>query len=537
MKSFAAFSLIALLLLRLAATSAVAQIADENRLRELRDKAHSTSLTAAEQTEVTRGTEASRAAARERQARELEQIREAGRQAVAAAATRTAPSGPAREFFVNNETGDDKADGLAATKGTGGPVRTLAKAVSLLRPGDTLHLAVTREPYHDYIRLVDGFGGVPGKPIVIDGHGATITGCDPLRLDDWVEAGAPGLYKSAKMLSELDENNDASKLLRVFFVFDGVVQHMGRTSKGERPAFRSPTDLRPGEWTYAESEKTFYLKVSGKLADAKVEAPYRSNGLATRGAKIAVTNVVVKNLIVCHVLNDGFNIHGACKDVLLQNIAAYECGDDGLSPHETCEVTIDGFWSIGNSTGMCNINASVVHARNIWIEGNLSHQLMTAHAALTEVRDSVIVAQTGTQPVNITNSQKSRLTMDNVQISSPDRQKILLVTDAAMAARRLTVVGSGWEIRGNANVSESVLAGAPIALVEGGTWDGSRNIYTTATTPPKGEKDPMQRIIAAAAFKASPPPFPGVGANTAEFKIPPRPVPHPGAGKFTALGP
>ena len=47
------------------------------------------------------------------------------------------------------------------------------------------------------------------------------------------------------------------------------------------------------------------------------------------------------------------------KDLQLKNIAAYGCGDDGISPHETCEVSIDGFWSVGNSTGMANGYLSV----------------------------------------------------------------------------------------------------------------------------------------------------------------------------------
>ena len=53
-------------------------------------------------------------------------------------------------------------------------------------------------------------GGGQGY-IVIEGHGATLTGCDPLRLDGWVEAGEPGLYKSAKFLSELEEFGDNAK--------------------------------------------------------------------------------------------------------------------------------------------------------------------------------------------------------------------------------------------------------------------------------------------------------------------------------------
>jgi hypothetical protein len=79
--------------------------------------------------------------------------------------------------------------------------------------------------------------------------------------------------------------------MRVFLMFDGVVQHMGRSSKGMKGRFKVPSELKAGEWTYAESEKAFYLKVAGKLADAKVEAPYRRHGVAVRAPKMPVEKV------------------------------------------------------------------------------------------------------------------------------------------------------------------------------------------------------------------------------------------------------
>ncbi len=469
----------------------------------------------------------------ERQKIMFERWRQQGKAALAAAEARKAPDGPPREFYVNNESGDDKASGLSKDKA----VRTLAKAVALLKPGDTLHLAVTKFPYRESLKLGDDFGGVPGKPIVIEGHGATLTGCDPLRLDGWVEAGTPGLYKSAKFLSELEEFTDESKLMRVYFLFDGVMQHMGRYAKGKRAAFKSPASLKPGEWTYVEAEKTFYLKVDGKLADAKVEAPYRRNGVAFRSPKVAITHLVIKDLIVCHVLNDGFNLHGTTKDVLLRNIAAYECGDDGISPHETCEVTIDGFWSIGNSTGMGNGNLSVTKARNVRLEGNLGHQFMTGHAPVTELTNAVIIATPGTHPVNITNSQDTRTTFDNVRISSPKGQKVLNVPGSMFEARRVTSVGPSWENAGKVRLTESVIGGDSVTCLEGSEWKGSKNVYDVALTPPPNDAKPAKQPVTAKALLTPDQPFPDAGANAAEFSIPPRPVPHPAAGRFTFLPP
>ena len=142
----------------------------------------------------------------------------------------------------------------------------MSKGVSLLNPGDTLHLAVTDEPYRETLTLGDDFGGVPGKPITIDGHGATITGSDPLRWDSWNSAG-DGLYKSTKFIDELEEFTDESKLGRVFLVFDGVVQHMDRSMKGKKAQLKAPGALKPGEWTFEASERAFYLRIAGDPAE------------------------------------------------------------------------------------------------------------------------------------------------------------------------------------------------------------------------------------------------------------------------------
>ncbi len=555
-----------------------AQTTDGTRLKELRQKARDNSITPDEKAEldeamaaranrrqekqgtsVTSGTAATTPAAREtaespesperaepsdRAAQTtahmteiFDHMREVGKAAFAAV-SRTEPSGPPREFYVNNETGDDNNDGLAATKdGTHGPVKTLARGVTLPSPGDTLHLASTSQPYRETLKLGDNFGGVPGKPITIDAHGATLTGCDPLRLDGWVEAGSPGLYKSARLMSELEEFTDAAKLDRVYFLFDGVVQHMGRSSKGTKARFKAPSALQPDEWTYVEAEKSFYIKVAGKLEDAKIEAPYRRNGLAIRAPKAAATDVVIKNLIVCHVLNDGYNIHGASRNILLQNIAAYECGDDGISPHDVCEVELDGYWAVGNSTGMANGNLSVTKAANMHLEGNLGCQFLAAHGTKNDLQNTVIVASPGNQAVNCDyNSQDVLVTLTNCVVAAPKADKIQLGAHTVLDASHLTVLSPSWVNKGKAKVAESVLGGSVVCL-PGGTWEGHKNIYDPGTTPPTGEADPEKKEIPESTLKSAQPPFPGEGADPALMHILSRPVPNPAAGKFTSFTP
>ncbi len=552
-------------LVLITATAVLAQSVDVERLRALRDKSRTTKLTAEEQKELDDGRrayEASRAKSQasptspassvspttpqtadprraeqlKRQTEEQAQLRREGADAFAAAAKRVAPTESARVFFVNNETGNDEADGLAEVRSSsGGPFKTITKAISILRPGDTLNLANTKTPYRETIRMNDGFGGVPGHPITIDGHGATLTGSDPLRMDGWVDAGAPGLFKSSKLISEIDEATEDSKLMRMFFIFDGVPQHMGRSSKGARPPFKNPKELKVGEWTYVAAEKTFYVKVAAGLADAKIEVPYRRNGVMIRAQRIAVTDVIVKNTVVVHVLNDGYNLHGSSRNVHFENIAAYECGDDGISPHGTCEVTLDGFWSIGNSTGMGNGFVSVTRGKNIRLENNTAAQLMTAHAQVTELQNVVLIATPGTTALSITNSQGSRLRMENSQIHAPNGQKIIVVPDATLELRRVNVGGAVWENSGNVRITQSVIAGGSISSADPGRWRGDKNVFDAKISAPAGEEKPEKKSLSVESVLSATAPASDAGVDVSRIKLPPRPEPNPAAGKFPSL--
>src|SRR5437867_2250604 len=119
----------------------------------------------------------------------------------------------ARDFYVDPSAGADKANGLAARpSGADGPVKTIARGIKLAGPGDTVHLApVTfKEPAVFHNRE-----GELGRPITLDGHGATLDGSEPLNPADWREA-APGLFRNDNLL-RLDD----AAIQRWFFLFDG----------------------------------------------------------------------------------------------------------------------------------------------------------------------------------------------------------------------------------------------------------------------------------------------------------------------------
>lgn len=265
-----------------------------------------------------------------------------------------------RILNVHPETGNNGNDGVTA------PVKSIARAVALAQPGDTVLLAPVT--YYESVNL-GSKAGLPDQPIIIDGQGATIEGSAPVKAADWESLGG-GLFRKVNLVSTAG----GSYVGRWFFLWDGRMNHMGRTSKGPSQPLKKVADLQAGEWTYVLEENAHYLKIpEGQTLDAaNIRYPALANGvsLSRKGA-----HLIIRNITATHVYNDGFNIHGDQVGIVFENITAIECGDDGFSAHETAECRVDGFRSIGNSTGLCDIGSSVTHFKNVFIQGCLGHDV------------------------------------------------------------------------------------------------------------------------------------------------------------------
>lgn len=295
-----------------------------------------------------------------------------------------APTGAARDLYVNPLTGDERNNGLAAMPGaTGvGPVKTIHRAVRNAQPGDTVHLAPLDEPYHESPVFHDRICPAD-QSITLDGHGATISGAERMDVAAWEQV-APGRFRKVGLM-----RMDSAVLGRWFFRIDGRMQHMGRTSKGPSAKLKLPTELQPGEWTFVEAEDAFYLQLdpAKKPADYVVEAPVRSAGVQISGRN---ENIVIRNLNTQHVYNDGFNIHGYCRGVVFENVAAVECGDDGISAHDDCRIKVDGFTSIGNSTGFCHTNDSHSDSNRVLIRDCLGFDVFVLDTGRHTLSNSIV---------------------------------------------------------------------------------------------------------------------------------------------------
>lgn len=271
---------------------------------------------------------------------------------------------------------------------------TIAGAIKAAVPGDTIHL----EPkvYREYA----GFyakKGLPGQPITLDGHGATLEGADPLDPRQWREV-SPGLFAADNLLPRLDD----AILSRWFFRFAERMNHMGRTSKGKSEAFKKPEDLSPGEWTFKKdpsreilnSKQVFgsffiRLELGQSLEEAHISVPVRSAGVQLSGDN---AHLVIRNITATHPYNDGFNIHGDCRDVLFENIRAIECGDDGISAHESAQYRVLGLVSIGNSTGICDTGTSETSYDGVLIKDCIGYDLFFPATGRYVVKNALILS-------------------------------------------------------------------------------------------------------------------------------------------------
>jgi hypothetical protein len=347
--------------------------------------------------------------------------------------------------------------------GTDAP--NIAAAIKAAGPGDTIHLQPIT--YHDYA----GFyakKGEPGRPITLDGHGAVLEGSDPLDPAAWTEI-SPGLFKNDDLMRV-----DDAVIGRWFFVWNGRMNHMGRTSKGRCPPLKAVEELQPGEWTFIKDpsrEKppsrqifgTFYVKLppGQKLADANIRAPVRSAGVQMGGENAWL---VIKNLTATHPYNDGFNIHGDCRDVVFENIRAIECGDDGISAHETAQYRVDGFVSIGNSTGITDTVAAQTSYNRVFIADCIGFDLFFLDKGRYAITNAIVLSS-AQNPVSTTGREDGdcRLTMENVflrRLSKPNEAAIS--ARSTVTAKRCTFEDLTFKVTGTADWQSCIINGTPV---------------------------------------------------------------------------
>ena len=392
----------------------------------------------------------------------------------------------AAELHVDPVAGNDQSDGISF------PVRSIAQAIRHAQPGDTIHLRPV--VYRDWAAFFDK-SGEPGKPITLDGHGATLDGCDRLNPDSWSEV-EPGLFASHDLLPLTDAMID-----RWFFVFNGRLNRMSRCSKGPSEPLKAPGDLLPFEWTFTkDNDRTtkaragyingsFWLKLPPNLplSNANIDIPIRTAGVLIRGTSY---HLVVRNLTATRPYNDGFNLSDS-RNVLLQNIKAINCGDDGISAHGTCHYRVEEFTSTGNATGICDTGNSETHYGKVLIRDCIGFDLYFLDTGRYSVSDALIESS-AVRALYLQGRNKPstpcRLTLNNVLLRRKGSAgEIRINANCELTARNVTFMNLDLQATGGVVKFHRCYFGGTTAITpprkphmhlwKDSVWQGSGNWY------------------------------------------------------------
>lgn len=282
----------------------------------------------------------------------------------------------AADIYVDYNKGNRKNPGTKAA-----PLDIFARAINKAKPGDTIYILPSDKPIRDAI-VFRNKSGEPGKPITVDGMNNIFLGTMPLNPKEWKEF-QPGYFKCTRQIGTNMSN-------RYFMTLKGKIHRMGRYNKAKgSDKFKKLEDLQPGEWTIIRGKvvkNTKHRQIFNQdyiirlpegartPAEAGFEEP-RLNRIS--GVDIAKDSnyITIRNVIVKHFHNDGYNFHGNSRNIILENIAAVECGDDAISAHETCLIYVKNFVAIRCSTAICHINKSENHHENVYAEGILGQDI------------------------------------------------------------------------------------------------------------------------------------------------------------------
>ena len=185
-------------------------------------------------------------------------------------------------------------------------------------------------------------GGTKEKPAVFDGRGMVIDLGTDVTSHDWMREG--DLWTSRGPLPSC-EPAGAGQTAGLFV--GGVPIAIPRDVAAEKlhpekksRCYFAPEKLEPGQMGYAADGSLYFRWPRGKEpGGTPVILPPK--GMASC-VVVACSNITVRNITARHAANDGFNIHGKCTGVRLENVRAFSNGDEGISAHDDVEMEVVG---------------------------------------------------------------------------------------------------------------------------------------------------------------------------------------------------
>jgi hypothetical protein len=440
----------------------------------------------------------------------------------------------AASFYVDNVSGDDSFGGrLEKPDGEGGgPFRTISRALEDAGAGDTVHLNPTDQLYRQAANLYEHPGGEEGQPLTLDGHGTTLCGADPVSADGWKEW-QDGVFQRNDMVprgfivvdGEMVFGTIGFNVLRpgefiwlgryhgrLYFyppkgrkagecrvevtwpdgeteVLDPKTWHRSHSRIGavrrypmkKRPRavrldgedvtlIATKDRLKPGQWVVEEGTVYYRPPEGTHPSEMEMQFVIRGNGVQMTGD---TAHVVVKNLNVRWVYNDGYNIHGHVTDARFYNCNARDTGDEGFSAHDACETLLDGAVYVNNSNGIANVNRS-------------GHSI-TRNVVLARARDvGYLILTGGKGPDQVHHVLEKAVLIDNraqINASNTRLKDVLAISTAGGSVGRSIGAGRDLELHRVTVIGGRVRAGTAPVHIEDSVLEC--NFHVRADTPLK----------------------------------------------------
>lgn len=339
---------------------------------------------------------------------------------------------PARTIYVDQRTGDDRWNGATETPAQGGgPLKTIQQAVHLSVPGDIIFLVPGSGAYRDEVRIEKS--GTSEAPITLEGNDNTIDlGVDTAQ-GPWKAADGAWILESPTIPQDVPRLD-----YRALAFYKGKPVFM-KTKKTANPNIATVflTDDRHLGFRFSEN-------LSPPFPGLVVPRSPAINGIAIKNASYWR----IKDLNVIGAGNDGFNLHGHAKGIVIENCSALFCGDEGISSHETIEAEVTDFLSAFNNSSVVDIGQSVTsytrcisafngRAGFVMPEERGSHTFTNClSAANYRQEDAKDLPPSTTKVENLTSLPKSEDVLEKIRAWNPEHPQMKRLLDTAGALRR-----------------------------------------------------------------------------------------------------
>ncbi len=237
-----------------------------------------------------------------------------------------------RDIFVDNAGGDDRNIGLHAQNlgDPPSPVRTIAKALRLARPGDHVVLANSGLPYRECVALVGTRHGGAARlmPFLLEGNGATLDGSAPIPAEGWT------FFRD-----NIFRFRPQTLIQPVLFLNGHAIPPLPLPR-----ATAYPPRLAPLEWCAIEGAIYFAVEAQRLPPDYKLAYAQLPTGITL----YQVDQVVVRNLTIRGFQADGVAAAVGARNVVLDNVTCTANGQSGVCVGGGAQVEIESCKLAGN---------------------------------------------------------------------------------------------------------------------------------------------------------------------------------------------